>query len=262
MQYPTANFQWAASESEHVSAAEKAKCNPPETVHLRCIPPSLVPYPKHLHPIPRHQSQGQEDSAASVCLQAIPWMPAPQYSWDVYASGMFPPPLLWPSVWRSVPRERVVLICFFPSCIFFLSSYLCPQYFSLTVSVDSSSELLAGGFMTCRLTRLPSFSVSLSNQLLWSGCRYSLFSTFQRTWYSCKASAWCSVYFCFLIFSFSRWSWPPFALKQCNSVFPLRLDIVVVAVVVIVVVVAVVVCKLWQSALSQCAIFVWTRCTG
>lgn len=39
----------------------------------------------------------------------------------------------------------------------------------------------------------------------------------------------------------------PFALKRCCSVFPVRLDIVVVVVVV---------CKLWQSALSQCAIFV------
>lgn len=41
----------------------------------------------------------------------------------------------------------------------------------------------------------------------------------------------------------------PFALKRCCTVFRVRLDIVVVVVVVVV-------CKLWQSALSQCAIFV------
>lgn len=46
----------------------------------------------------------------------------------------------------------------------------------------------------------------------------------------------------------------PFALKRCCTVFRVRLDIVVVVVVVV--------CKLWQSALSQCAIFVWTRCTS
>lgn len=49
--------------------------------------------------------------------------------------------------------------------------------------------------------------------------------------------------------SFLRLVMAPFALKQCCSVFPVSLDIVVVVVVVVV-------CKLWQSALSQYTVFV------
>lgn len=60
---------------------------------------------------------------------------------------------------------RGLCLSVFPFPHFFLHSYLCPQFLFFTVSVDSSSELPAGGFMTCCLTRQSSFSVSLSIHL-------------------------------------------------------------------------------------------------
>lgn len=147
---------------------------------------------------------------------------------------------------------RGLLLSVFPFLHFFLLSCLYPHFFFFTVSLDSSSELSAGGFMTCCLTCFFFFCLSLClSVFLLRSCHYSPLYSFQRTRCSCKASVWCSVCFCCLASPSSHWSWPPFALKLCCSVFPARLDIVVV-----------VVCKLWQSALSQCTIFVWTRCTS
>lgn len=49
---------------------------------------------------------------------------------------------------------RGLLLSVFPFLHFFLLSYLYPHFFLFTVSLDSSSELSAGGFMTCCLTCL------------------------------------------------------------------------------------------------------------
>lgn len=144
-------------------------------------------------------------------------------------------------------QGRGLCLSVFPLPSFFLCSYLCSQFlFFPTVSVDSSSEFPAGGLiMTSCLTHRSSFSASSVQLSFWC---VAVISNPLSTIHS-QASVWGSARFCCLISPLSHRSWPPFALKQCYTVFPVRL-----AIVTVVVAAAVLVCELWRSALSQCTL--------